>query len=100
MKKALALEPENPLWLRDLGRMTPRHSVKRGEEEASLEAAQGFLERALSRATSKGLRASILYHLGAVARWRGQRASAAQLFERSIGEMATGPAERARESLR
>jgi tetratricopeptide (TPR) repeat protein len=100
MKKAVALEPESPLWLRDLGRMTPRYSVKKGEEEASLEAARGHLEKALSLATSKGLRASILYHLGDVARRRGQRDRAAQLFERSIGEMATGPAESARESLR
>ncbi len=92
MREAVALEPENPLFLRDLARMVHRYSVNEAEEKASLAEAQTLLERALSLAKTPELRASILYHLGDTARHRGLRAQATQLFERSLAETATDPA--------
>jgi hypothetical protein len=92
MREAVALEPENPLFLRDLARMVHRYSPKEAEEKASLAEAQTLLERALSLAKTPELRASILYHLGDTARHRGLRAQATQMFERSLAETATDPA--------
>jgi tetratricopeptide (TPR) repeat protein len=99
MREALKIEPKNPVWLRDLGRMLDRYSTSKQEEEASLREAAQLLEEALALATTKELRASILYRLGDLARHQGDRPRARELLARSLAELPTDAAKSALSSM-
>lgn len=92
MRKAIEKDPQNPVFLRDLGRMAPEYSAKPSVEEASLAEARRALEKALNLAKTPELQASIYYHLGHVLVRQGDRPRAANMFERSFSLAETSAA--------